>query len=111
VWVNANRQITGSIRQKYDATNCRAGLATSPEATVAGGVHQQFQRGAIYFKPGIGPHMLSGSVLEFYLKKSGPKGRFGFPTSDLMRLKNGATRATFERGKITCSASGACRAS
>jgi len=111
VWVNANRQITGSIRQKYDATNCRAGLATSPEGPVAGGVHQQFQRGAIYFKPGIGPHMLSGSVLEFYLKKSGPKGRFGFPTSDLMRLKNGATRATFERGKITCSASGACRAS
>ena len=111
VWVNANRQITGSIRQKYDATNCRAGLPTSPEVPVAGGLRQQFQRGAIYFKSETGPHMLSGSVLDFYLKKSGPKGKFGFPTSDVATLKNGATRATFERGKITCSASGACRAS
>jgi len=111
VWVNANRQITGSIRQKYDATNCRAGLPTSPEVPVAGGLRQQFQRGAIYFKSETGPHMLSGSVLDFYLKKSGPKGKFGFPTSDVATLKNGATRATFERGKITCSASGACRTS
>jgi SpoIID/LytB domain protein len=110
VWVNANRQITGSIRQKYDATNCRPGLATSPEMPVAGGVRQQFQRGAIYFKAGIGAHLLSGSVLEFYVKKSGPKGRLGFPTSDVVTLKNGATRATFEHGKITCTASGACRA-
>jgi SpoIID/LytB domain protein len=111
VWVNANRQITGSIRQKYDATNCRAGLPTSPEVPVAGGVRQQFQRAAIYFKTGIGPHMLSGSVLGFYLKRGGPKGKLGFPTSDVVRLENGATRATFERGRITCSVSGACRAS
>jgi SpoIID/LytB domain protein len=111
VWVNANRQITGSIRQKYDATNCRAGLPTSPEVPMAGGVRQQFQRAAIYFKTGIGPHMLSGSVLGFYLKKGGPKGKFGFPTGDVVRLENGATRATFERGRITCSVSGACRAS
>jgi stage II sporulation protein D len=111
VWVNANRQITGSIRQKYDATNCRAGLATMRATPVAGGVRQQFQRGAIYSKSGIGPHLLSGSVLEFYLKKGGPKGRFGFPTSDVVRLKNDATRATFERGRITCSVWGACRAS
>jgi SpoIID/LytB domain protein len=111
VWVNANRQITGSIRQKYDATNCRAGLATTRATPVAGGVRQQFQRGAIYVKSGIGPHMLSGSVLEFYLKKGGPKGRFGFPTSDVVKLKNDATRATFERGRITCSVWGACRAS
>jgi SpoIID/LytB domain protein len=110
VWVNANRQITGSIRQKYDAANCRPGLATSPQVAVAGGVRQQFQRGAIYFKTGIGAHVLSGSVLDFYLKKSGPRGRLGFPTSDVVTLKNGATRATFEHGKITCSASGACRA-
>jgi SpoIID/LytB domain protein len=111
VWVNANRQITGSIRQKYDATNCRAGLPTSPEVPVAGGIRQQFQRAAIYFKTGIGPHMLSGSVLGFYLKKGGPNGKLGFPTSDVVRLENGATRATFERGRITCSVSGACRAS
>jgi SpoIID/LytB domain protein len=111
VWVNANRQITGSIRQKYDATNCRAGLATTRATSVAGGIRQQFQRGAIFVKSGIGPHLLSGAVLEFYLKKGGPKGRLGFPTSDVVRLKNDATRATFERGRITCSVWGACRAS
>jgi stage II sporulation protein D len=110
VWVNANRQIIGSIREKYDATNCRPGLPTSPEAAVAGGTRQQFQRGAIYFKAGMGAHVLSGSVLEFYVKKGGPKGRLGFPTGDVETLKNGATRGTFEHGKITCTASGACRA-
>ncbi len=111
VWVNANRQITGSIRQKYDATNCRARLPISRQKRVAGGVHQRFQRGAIYFKTGLGPHLLSGPVLKFYLKKDGPRGRFGFPTSDVVRLESGATRATFERGRITCSTTGVCRAS
>jgi SpoIID/LytB domain protein len=111
VWVNANRQITGSIRQKYDATNCRAGLPTTRATLVAGGVRQQFRRGAIFVKSGIGPHLLSGSVLAFYVKKGGPKGTLGFPTSDVVRLENGGTRATFERGRITCSVWGACRLS
>ena len=78
---------------------------------MAGGVRQQFRRGAIFVKSGIGPHLLSGSVLAFYVKKGGPKGTLGFPTSDVVRLENGGTRATFERGRITCSVWGACRLS
>ncbi len=109
VWVNANRQVTGSIRQKYDAMNCRPGLPTSRQVAVAGGVRQWFQRGAIYYTSGVGAHALSGAVLSFYVKKDGPRGRLGFPTSDVRTLPNAAARATFEHGRITCSKTGVCR--
>ncbi|MGH2528473.1 MAG: SpoIID/LytB domain-containing protein [Actinomycetota bacterium] len=109
VWINANRLVTGSIRSKYDAINCRPGLPTSRQVRLSDGARQKFERATIYFKDGVGAHALSGFVLEFYMKKGGPSGRLGFPTSDVRRLANGATRASFERGKITCSASGSCR--
>jgi len=101
--------VTGSIRSKYDAINCRPGLPTSRQVRLSDGARQKFERATIYFKDGVGAHALSGFVLEFYMKKGGPSGRLGFPTSDVRRLANGATRASFERGKITCSASGSCR--
>ncbi|HZP89613.1 MAG TPA: SpoIID/LytB domain-containing protein [Actinomycetota bacterium] len=111
VWINANRQVTGSIRQKYDAIGCRPGLPTSAQKPVAGGERQAFQRGTIYFKDGLGAHDLSGAVLAFYLQQGGPAGALGFPTSDVETLANGATRATFEHGTITCSVAGECRTS
>lgn len=109
VWVNANRQVTGTIREKYDAMDCRPGLATSPQQAVAGGLRQWFQRAAIYFKDGVGPHALSGALLAFYVKKEGPGGHLGFPTSDVRTSSSGAARATFEHGRITCSKAGDCR--
>ena len=106
VWINANRQVIGSIRQKYDAVGCRPGLPTSRRLAVAGGARQRFQDGQIFSKDGPGVHLLMGAVLTAYVKNGGPNGSLGFPTTDSKRLSDGSTRARFEHGVITCSDSG-----
>ena len=108
VWINKDRQVTGEIRAKYDAVNCAPGLPVSKQVSVAGGLGQAFEDGAIYFKDGIGPHELSGYVLSSYRDHGGPGGSLGFPTSDVIRRDSGATLAHFENGTIRCTASGSC---
>jgi stage II sporulation protein D len=102
VWINANRQVTGMIRQKYDAIDCRPGLPTSRSAGVAGGQRQQFQRATIFYRSDVGAHSLTGTVLDAYLNKGGPAGKLGFPTTDVRSLTDGSRRARFEHGTITC---------
>lgn len=107
VWVDANRNVIGAIRAKYDALGCSPGLPTSRQVTVAGGQRQKFQGSTIFYKDGPGAHELWGPVLSRYLSDGGPNGRFGFPTTDVLTLKNGNLRARFEGGVITCKPSGA----
>jgi SpoIID/LytB domain protein len=102
VWINANRHVIGSIRQKYDAVGCRPGLPTSKRMSVAGGALQRFESGQIFSKTGAGVHLLTGAVLNAYLKNGGAKGALGYPTSDVRKLAGGGTRARFEHGVITC---------
>jgi stage II sporulation protein D len=102
VWINADRSITGEIRQKYDALNCSPGLPRSRQAQVAGGLRQKFEDATIYFKDGPGAHELQGPVLAAYLDEGGPNGHLQFPTTDVRRLSNGNLRAGFEGGVITC---------
>jgi SpoIID/LytB domain protein len=102
VWVDANRQVTGEIRERYDAMNCSPGLPLSRQVAVAGGTRQTFEDGAIYHSDATGAHELHGPVLERYLEAGGPGGRLGFPTTDVRRLPNGNLRARFEHGVITC---------
>ena len=111
VWINKDRQVTGEIRAKYDAINCAPGLPTSKQVRIAGGQRQKFEGGTIYFKDGIGAHMLSGDVLGFYRDRGGPSGSLGFPTSDVIKRDSGVTLAHFENGTITCTASGSCTVS
>jgi SpoIID/LytB domain protein len=102
VWIDRDRQITGPIRDKYDALGCAPGLPASRQVAVAGGVRQAFESGTIFFQQTTGAHELHGPVLDFYLAKRGPGGRFGFPVTDVRRLANGKLRAAFEHGTITC---------
>jgi uncharacterized protein with LGFP repeats len=102
VWIDRDRQITGPIRDKYDALGCAPGLPTSRQVAVAGGVRQAFESGTIYFHAGTGAHELHGPVLDFYVARGGPGGPFGFPVTDVRRLANGKLRAAFEHGTITC---------
>ncbi|HJS26879.1 MAG TPA: SpoIID/LytB domain-containing protein [Actinomycetota bacterium] len=102
VWINANRLVTGPIRDKYDKLGCSPGMPMSAEVGVAGGRRQKFQDGVIYFIDGAGAHELHGPVLTHYGKKGGPAGSLGFPTSDVQNLQNGNRRANFEHGVITC---------
>jgi stage II sporulation protein D len=110
VWINADRHITGPIREKYDALDCAPGLPRSRQVQVADGLRQKFEDGTIYFSEGTGAHELHGPVLAHYLEVGGPNGRLGFPTTDVRRLENGSVRAGFEHGAITCTDSG-CRVS
>jgi stage II sporulation protein D len=105
VWINANRQIVGAIRQKYDALNCSLGLPRSRQTAVAGGKRQKFQDGVIYSAEGPGAHEVHGIVLAAYLDAGGPAGRLGFPTSDVQRRTDGHLRSTFQHGSITCGSS------
>jgi SpoIID/LytB domain protein len=111
VWINRNRQVIGTIRQKYDAIGCRPGLPTSSQAPVAGGERQVFQRGTIFAKDGAGAHEVTGAVLLYYQKHGGPGGPLGFPLTDTFRLQNGNSRTRFEHGTVTCSPAGTCRRS
>jgi SpoIID/LytB domain protein len=111
VWINADRQVVGEIRTKYDSIGCRPGLPLSRQARVGGGERQRFQRATIFYRDGAGAHSLTGDVLDFYLAKGGPAGELGFPVSDVRRLEDGSTRAVFEQGTITCSAAGDCEVS
>ncbi len=108
VWINRNRQVTGSIRQKYDAIGCRPGLPTSRRVRVAGGARQAFQNGTIFARDGAAAHEVTGAVLAYYLKHGGPTGGLGFPLTDTFRLKNGNSRTKFEHGTVTCRPSGSC---
>jgi SpoIID/LytB domain protein len=102
VWVDANRQVTGEIRARYDALNCSPGLPLSRQVAVAGGTRQTFEDGTIYHSAATGAHELHGPVLDRFLEEGGPGGRLGFPTTDVRRLPNGNLRARFENGVITC---------
>jgi stage II sporulation protein D len=103
VWINADRHITGAIRQKYDAIDCAPGLPRSRQLRVAGGMRQRFEDATIYFSRGTGAHELHGRVLTHYIGLGGPGGRLGFPVTDVRRKSNGNLRAGFEHGVITCS--------
>jgi uncharacterized protein with LGFP repeats len=102
VWINSNRQVTGVIRNKYDAMSCKPGLPTSKRTNVAGGQRQRFDRSTIYYRSDVGAHAIGGVVLDAYLGEGGPNGHLGFPTTDVKRLADGSRRARFEQGVITC---------
>ena len=106
VWVDANRQITGAIRAKYDALACSPGLPLSRQVAVADGHRQTFQDATIYTADASGAHEVHGPVLAAYLDAGGPGGRLGFPTTDTRRLQNGNLRSRFQHGTITCGDAG-----
>ena len=106
VWINSNRLVTGTIRDKYDALGCSPGLPTSKQASAAGGFKQAFEQGTIYSSDATGTHELHGPVLDRYKDEGGPGGALGFPITDVRKLKNGNVRARFQDGVITCQADG-----
>ncbi|MGH2740469.1 MAG: SpoIID/LytB domain-containing protein [Actinomycetota bacterium] len=98
-WVNANRNVTGKIRQEYDGVMCAPGLATSNQRNVSGGAYQTFQEGRIYENDATGSAVwLRGAVLAKYLKLKGHTSFLGLPRKQLV-VKKGK-RVIFEGGEI-----------
>lgn len=111
LWIGVNLLVTGAVRAKYDALMCGPGEALTPQTTVQSGLRQRFAAATIFQGPELGAFSLDGELLAFYLSKKGPRGQLGFPTSDVRTLSNGATRARFQNGIVTCAPDGGtCRA-
>ena len=109
-WVNQNRLVKGAIRSKYDALRCSPGLPRSGRKSTDGGVWQKFRKGRIYSKSGAGTNYLHGLVLKKFVRKDGPGGPLGYPTTGVKKLSDGRLRTRFEHGKIVCTPStGACK--
>jgi SpoIID/LytB domain protein len=102
VWVNSDRTIAGSIRDTYDALNCRPGVPTTPETWVEGGHRQRFTNGAIYHNHARGlARWLHGPIYLKYVAMQEAKSVLGLPWSGVEWLaKLGGSRARFEGGSI-----------
>ena len=109
VWINADKNVVGAIRSKYDDLMCEPGLPTSIAKSLPGGARQTFQSGAIYRNAGIDLAVwLKGPLYEEYLVAGGAPGVLGLPVADPVSLgkhggascPDGCSRADFEHGRI-----------
>lgn len=109
VWINADKNVLGDIRAKYDSLMCEPGQPTSTTKTVPGGSRQEFQTGAIYRNATVDATVwLKGPVYDAYLTAGGAPGPLGLPIADPINLAKvlnlacpqGCSRVDFEHGRI-----------
>jgi SpoIID/LytB domain protein len=87
VWINADRNIVGPIREEYDDLLCGPGLAKSPTRQVAGGAQQFFEDGGLYRNAGLDLTIWLRSALDSEYRKVGAAaGRLGVPVTDVRTL-------------------------
>jgi SpoIID/LytB domain protein len=110
--------LRGAIHSEYEAAGGARGHLGLPVSNAVPGPRTStatacsscrriiLESGRIYFKPSVGAHALWGPVLSAYLGRGGADGALGYPRTRV-RLVNGARRASFEHGTITC-ANGGC---
>ncbi|MGH2595618.1 MAG: SpoIID/LytB domain-containing protein [Actinomycetota bacterium] len=109
VWVNADKNVLGDIRTKYDSLMCEPGQPTSTTKTLPGGSRQVFQTGAIYRNATVEATVwLKGPVYDEYIAAGGALGKLGLPIADPINMTKlpgatcplGCSRVDFERGRI-----------
>ncbi|WP_052059927.1 LGFP repeat-containing protein [Rhodococcoides fascians] len=84
---SAAYNVQGEILKKWgqlDYENGALGFPTSNEVKLTryGGAVSSFERGAIYWSPNTGTHVVWGQVLQAWASRNYENGRFGYPTSD-----------------------------
>lgn len=100
-YVNKNFNITGRIRTKYDAIDCKPGKSVSKKISVGGGRYQRFKKGRIYVNDGADTvTWMRGKVLNKYLDVGGHTSDLGLPVK-YVGLANGA-KGVFDGGEIVC---------
>jgi SpoIID/LytB domain protein len=109
VWVNADKNVLGGIRTKYDTLMCQPGLPTTVALSVPSGSRQRFTDGAIYENTTVPVTVwLRGAIYQEYLVAGGASGVLGPPIADPLNVAalrgvscpSGCTRADFEHGRI-----------
>lgn len=65
------------------------------------GLMSEFQTRTAYWSEATGTHWLNGPVRRHYhVKEGGPRGRLGYPVSDIEETADGRPQARFENGVI-----------
>jgi stage II sporulation protein D len=105
VWINKDKNVTGTIRGKYDHLMCAPGLPTGKQISVSGGSKQRFETGSIYHNTNTVTVWLKGPVYSEYLGTGGVGGKLGLPASSIVAIggagcSSGCNRVTFENGRI-----------
>ncbi|MGZ4149990.1 MAG: SpoIID/LytB domain-containing protein [Actinomycetota bacterium] len=108
VWINADKNVTGAIRQRYDALMCKPGLPASPQRSVPGGAQQFFRSGGIYRNGGKDLTVwLQGAIDAEYRAVGAAGGKLGVPDTSVQDLSKtralsctSCHRVDFARGRI-----------
>ena len=102
VWINADRNILGPIREKYDSLNCKPGLPTSSLVQLAHGARMRFGGSGLFHNAQAGVTVwLRGAIFSEYSAVGGAGGALGLPTSEVAALRcPSCRRASFEGGRI-----------
>jgi SpoIID/LytB domain protein len=102
VSINANGQVTGVIRTRYDRLMCAPGMPTSSQQAVPGGTRQRFAVGALYWNQARGvAFWVRGPVYDKYRALGESGGLLGMPRSDAAGLDlPGCTKETCWKGRF-----------
>ena len=97
--------------ERYDAArtaNSDIGLPTADGTSISGGKLATFQKGNIYVSSKYGARIVTGAILEKYVKTGGP-AKWGMPTTDELPAPNGGRSMRFEKARIYWSAGSGAR--
>jgi len=94
------------MKTKVDSLRPTLGTAVGKERSAArGGRVQEFEKGAIYWSPKTGAHLVKSDVLTKYKSLGAEKGKLGYPVGDERSNKKGM-RQTFEHGFLRTTGGG-----
>ncbi len=98
------RAMLGEVETRWLAAGGRGGSLGYPTQSVTWsadrvGQFAIFQGGGIWWSPGTGARVLSGSFLSTYRNAGAERGQLGYPTSEAYAV-NGGTWQDFQHGTI-----------
>jgi stage II sporulation protein D len=100
-WVNSNHNVTGRIRQSYDALSCKPGTATGSQRSINGGRFQPFANGRLYLHSGRNVvTWMRGAILAKYVFKGAHRGVLGVPYQWKVIDEGRGRRARLDNGQI-----------
>jgi SpoIID/LytB domain protein len=108
VWIDANHNITGPLRIKYDRLMCAPGIPTSGRHPLSAGAQQFFRVGGLYRNDRADVTVwLKGAIDAEYRAVGSGGGRLGLPVRPVASLARARAlsctkcrRADFARGRI-----------
>jgi SpoIID/LytB domain protein len=95
VWINADRSVTGPLRESYDGLMCAPGLPVSATSAVPGGTQQLFTDGGLYRNAALDLTLwLRGALDHEYRALGAAAGVLGLPVGDARALRTAGAGTT-----------------